>query len=332
MLAVRNLSKQYGHFHAVRNISFHANEGEVVGFLGPNGAGKTTTMRMITGFLPISAGEVSVDGISVRSGALEAKRRIGYLPELPPVYPELTVDEYLSFIGRLRQIKSSQRKDAIARACQKTALTDVRYRAIGHLSKGYRQRVGIAQAILHDPPLLILDEPTAGLDPRQILETRQLIGELAGKHTIILSTHILSEAAKTCHRVVVIHKGKLVAEDTPENLTRRLKPSDSLTLHVRGPVADVTAAVRALPGVLQAEHDSDRDGVGEWRLEVSGAPVREAIARCVVEKGWGLLQLSPLDLSLEEIFLSLTAAPAPAPPPSGAPPDAPTAKQPEVSA
>lgn len=315
MLEVRNLSKNYGPFHAVNNISFTANEGEVVGFLGPNGAGKTTTMRMITGYLPFSQGEVTVDGIKVRAGALEAKRRIGYLPELPPIYPELTVDEYLNFVGRLRKLKSKQRKDAIERACKKTALSDVRHRVLGHLSKGYRQRVGIAQAILHDPPLLILDEPTAGLDPRQILETRQLIGELAGKHTIILSTHILSEAARTCHRVVVINKGELVAEDTPENLTRRLKPTDTLTLQVRGPVEAVTAALRDIPGVLQVEHKHSRDGIGAWQLEANGAPVREVLARRIVENGWGLLELRPLELSLEEIFLSLTGTqPQPQPP------------------
>ncbi|MGH9487923.1 MAG: ABC transporter ATP-binding protein [Terriglobales bacterium] len=307
MLEVRNLSKRYGHFHAVKRISFNASDGEVVGFLGPNGAGKTTTMRMITGYLPVSEGEVTVDGIKLRSGALEAKRRIGYLPELPPIYPELTVDEYLQFVGRLRGIKSSQRKDAVERACKKTALSEVRSRVLGHLSKGYRQRVGIAQAILHDPPLLILDEPTAGLDPRQILETRQLIAELAGKHTIILSTHILSEAAKTCHRVVVINKGELVAEDTPENLTRRLKPTDTLSVQVRGPADAISAALRSVPGVLEVDAPQQRGGIGTWQVEANGMPVREAIARRVVENGWGLVELRPLELSLEEIFLSLTA-------------------------
>ncbi|MGH9476196.1 MAG: ABC transporter ATP-binding protein [Terriglobales bacterium] len=307
MLEVRNLSKHYGPFHAVKRISFTANAGEVVGFLGPNGAGKTTTMRMITGYLPISEGEAMVDGIPVRAGSIAAKRRIGYLPELPPIYPELTVDEYLHFVGRLRGMKSSRRKDAIERACKKTALTDVRSRVLGHLSKGYRQRVGIAQAILHDPPLLILDEPTAGLDPRQILETRQLIAELAGKHTIILSTHILSEAAKTCHRVVVINKGEVVAEDTPENLTRRLKPTDTLSVQVRGPAEAVTAALRAVPGVLLAEHTQQRDGIGAWQVEANGVPVREMMARRIIESGWGLVEMRPVELSLEEIFLSLTA-------------------------
>ncbi|MGH9412996.1 MAG: ABC transporter ATP-binding protein [Terriglobales bacterium] len=306
MLDVRNLSKNYGPFHAVKDISFTANDGEVVGFLGPNGAGKTTTMRMITGYLPISDGEVTVDGIKVRAGSIEAKRRIGYLPELPPIYPELTVDEYLTFVGRLRRLKSRQRKDAIERVCKKTALSDVRHRVLGHLSKGYRQRVGIAQAILHDPPLLILDEPTAGLDPLQIRETRQLIDELKGQHTIILSTHILAEAALTCQRVVVINKGQLVAEDTPHNLTRRLKPTDTLSLQVRGPVEAIAAALRDVPGVLQVELGQQHDGLGTWQLEANGAPVREAIARRIVESGWGLLELRPTELSLEEIFLSLT--------------------------
>ena len=306
MLEVRNLSKHYGPFHAVKEVSFTARPGEVVGFLGPNGAGKTTTMRMITGYLPIAAGEVTVDGINVRTHSLEARKRIGYLPEQPPIYPELTVDEYLNFVARLRRLKSRQRKDAIEQACRKTALTDVRYRVLGHLSKGYRQRVGIAQAILHDPPLLVLDEPTAGLDPRQILETRQLIRDLAGKHTVILSTHILPEAANTCHRVVIINKGQLVAEDTPENLTHRLKPTDTLILQVRGPVYQITAALQKLPGVLKVSSSHDKNGVGTWEIEAQGLAAREAIARCVVESGWGLVELKPMELSLEEIFLSLT--------------------------
>ncbi|MGH9478185.1 MAG: ATP-binding cassette domain-containing protein [Terriglobales bacterium] len=322
MLEVCHLSKDYGPFHAVQDVSFTARAGEVVGFLGPNGAGKTTTMRLITGYLPPTAGEVKVDGLTVRTNALEAKRRIGYLPELPPIYPELTVDEYLHFVGRLRRLPSRQRRDAVERACKRTALSDVRHRIIGHLSKGYRQRVGIAQAILHDPPLLILDEPTAGLDPRQIIETRQLIRELAGKHTVIISTHILSEAAANCERVVIINRGALVAVDTPENLTHRLKQTDSLTLQVRGPVEAVTAALANAPGVLKAAFRHDQKGVGVWELEVQNPAVREALARLVHEKGWGLVELRARDLSLEEIFLSLTGGDPAAQPQlqAGAPP------------
>lgn len=320
MLEVCQVSKDYGPFHAVSEVSFTAAAGEIVGFLGPNGAGKTTTMRLITGYLPPTRGEVKVDGLVVRTNALEAKRRIGYLPEIPPVYPELTVTEYLDFCARLRRIPGKQRREAVERACKRTALTDVRQRVIGHLSKGYRQRVGIAQAILHDPQLLVLDEPTAGLDPRQILETRQLIRELAGNHTVILSTHILSEAAATCERVVIINRGKLVAVDTPENLTHRLRHNDTLTLQVRGPQyndgndAAVTDVLKGIEGVLKAEFSHQRQGVGTWQLELAHAGVREEIARRIVGSGWGLVELRPAELSLEEIFLSLTGnQPEPAP-------------------
>jgi len=313
VLEVSHLSKDYGPFHAVQDISFSARAGEVLGFLGPNGAGKTTTMRLITGYLPPTAGEVKVDGIPVRTQPLAAKRKIGYLPELPPIYPELTVDEYLRFVGRLRRLPSRGLSTAVEDACRRTALTDVRHRVVGHLSKGYRQRVGIAQAILHDPPLLILDEPTAGLDPRQILETRQLIRELAGNHTVIISTHILSEAATTCERVVIINRGALVAVDTPENLTHRLKQTDTLEIQVRGPQLDVSAALSKIDGVLKVEFSHVQKEIGTWTVEARAVAVREQIARRVVENGWGLVELKPVELSLEEIFLSLTGAAAAAP-------------------
>lgn len=308
MLEVCQVSKDYGPFHAVSDVSFTASAGEIVGFLGPNGAGKTTTMRLITGYLPPTRGEVKVDGLVVRTNALEAKRRIGYLPEIPPVYPELTVKEYLDFCARLRRIPGKQRREAVERACQRTALADVRKRVIGHLSKGYRQRVGIAQAILHDPQLLVLDEPTAGLDPRQILETRQLIRELSGNHTVILSTHILPEASATCDRVVIINRGQLVAVDTPENLTHRIRHNDTLMLQVRGPREGVTALLTATEGVLKAEFSHLRQEIGTWQLELAAPAVREEIARRVVGSGWGLVELRPAELSLEEIFLSLTGS------------------------
>jgi ABC-2 type transport system ATP-binding protein len=230
LLDVNHLSKAYGPTLAVNDITFQARKGEVVGFLGPNGAGKTTTMRMITGYLPPSRGTVTVDGIPLRQDPIAAKRRIGYLPELPPLYPEFTVESYLQLVARLKKLPAGQRRPAVDRALERAALGPVRHRIIGRLSKGYRQRVGIAQAILNEPPLLILDEPTAGLDPRQILETRQLVRSLAGEHTIILSTHILAEAATTCERVIIINRGQLVAVDTPENLTHRLRTTDSLHL------------------------------------------------------------------------------------------------------
>lgn len=313
MLEVSHLSKQYGPFRAVDDISFNARKGEIVGFLGPNGAGKTTTMRMVTGYLPPTAGEVSVDGINLRQKPIEAKRHIGYLPELPPVYPEMTVTDYLQFVARLKRVPSRDVKRRVDRACERCALTDVRGRIIGRLSKGYRQRVGIAQAILHEPGLLILDEPTAGLDPRQIIETRQLIRGLAGEHTVILSTHILSEAANTCERVIIINRGKLVAIDSPENLTHRLKNTDTLLLEVKGPQEAVASALTAVPGVVRVTLLPAGPAADVLRLQVeaTGSDVRAALARAVVVGGWGLLELKPVELNLEEIFLSLTGGPAP---------------------
>ncbi len=307
MLDVNHISKSYGPTLAVDDITFQARKGEVLGFLGPNGAGKTTTMRMITGFLPPSRGAVTVDGIPMRQDPIAAKRRIGYLPELPPIYPEFTVESYLQFVARLKKIPAAQRRAAVDRALERAALGQVRKRIIGRLSKGYRQRVGIAQAILNEPPLLILDEPTAGLDPRRILETRQLVRSLAGEHTIILSTHILAEAATTCERVIIIHHGKLVAVDTPENLTHRLRTTDTVHLEARAPAAEAAAALRGLPGVLRVDPLGEHAGLARLEIECQNAQAREALARRVVEAGWALAELRPVELSLEEIFLSLTA-------------------------
>lgn len=312
MLEVQHLSKSYGPFRAVRDLNFSAQKGEILGFLGPNGAGKTTTMRMITGYLPPSEGQVKVDGIVLQDKPLEAKRRTGYLPELPPLYPELSVNDFLRFAAEIKKIPGNQIAGKVDRACQRCALTDVRHRIIGRLSKGYRQRVGLAQAILAEPPLLILDEPTAGLDPRQIIETRELIRGLSGEHTIILSTHILSEAANTCDRVLIIRRGQLVAADTPANLTHRLKKTDTLVLEVRGPAAAARAALAAVPGVTRVEAAAALPGApagapARLQVESEGADVREALARAIVSAGWGLLELKPLEVSLEEIFLSLTA-------------------------
>ncbi len=319
MLEVQHLSKSYGPFPAVSDLNFNAQKGEILGFLGPNGAGKTTTMRMITGYLPPSEGRVTVDGIVLQDQPLEAKRRTGYLPELPPVYPELTVEDYLRFVARLKRIPAREQAAKIDRACRRCALADVRHRIIGRLSKGYRQRVGIAQAILSEPPLLILDEPTAGLDPRQIIETRELIRGLAGEHTVILSTHILSEAATTCDRVLIIRRGRLVAADTPANLTHRLKKTDTLLLEIRGPAEAARAALAAVPGVARVELSAALPGAAadspaRLTVESQGGDIREALARAVVSAGWGLLELKPVEVSLEEIFLSLTDEPAAAEP------------------
>ncbi|MGH9540423.1 MAG: ABC transporter ATP-binding protein [Terriglobales bacterium] len=309
MLEVSHLSKQYGPARAVNDISFSAKKGEIVAFLGPNGAGKTTTMRMITGYLPPSAGEVRVEGVPLRQKPIQVKRRIGYLPELPPVYPEMTVSDYLRFVARLKQVPGRDIKARVERACERCALGDVRHRVIGRLSKGYRQRVGIAQAILHEPGLLILDEPTAGLDPRQSNETRELIRGLAGDHTVILSTHILSEAAQVCERVIIINRGELVAVDSPENLARRVKNTDTLVLEVKGPADRVSAALSAVPGVAAvAARPAVGGGIVHFQVEAKGADVRETLAHAVVAGGWGLLELKAVELSLEEIFLKLTAA------------------------
>ncbi len=312
MLEVEHLTRRYGPITAVDDISFQTRSGEILGFLGPNGAGKTTTMRMITGYLPPTAGEVRIEGVGLRRDPLAAKRKIGYLPELPPLYPELTVRDYLRFVARLRQVPAGERNHAVERAMERCALSDAGGRVIGRLSKGYRQRVGIAQAILHNPRLLIFDEPTAGLDPRQILETRQLIRSLAGDHTVILSTHILSEAAYTCQRVIIINRGKLVAVDSPENLTRRLKQTDTLLIELRGAGAAAQAAIAQLPGVSRAELMSEQDGIARLRVEGKDLATREAIARALVEGGYGLLELKQVELTLEEIFLSLTGSSLPA--------------------
>ncbi|HLK33672.1 MAG TPA: ABC transporter ATP-binding protein [Terriglobales bacterium] len=312
MLEVEHLTRRYGPITAVDDISFQTRSGEILGFLGPNGAGKTTTMRMITGYLPPTSGEVRIEGVGLRRDPLAAKRKIGYLPELPPLYPELTVRDYLRFVARLRQVPSRERKGAVDRALERCALKDVSERVIGRLSKGYRQRVGIAQAILHNPRLLIFDEPTAGLDPRQILETRQLIRGLAGDHTVILSTHILSEAANTCQRVIIINRGKLVAVDSPENLTRRVKQTDSLLIELRGSGVDAQAAIASLPGVVKVEVLGEQDGIARLRVESKDLATREAIARALVQAGYGLLELKQIELTLEEIFLSLTGSTLPA--------------------
>ena len=223
MIDVQHVTKRYGPLTAVDDLSFRVERGEILGFLGPNGAGKTTTMRILTGYLPATEGRVQVAGFDVFEQPTEAKRRTGYLPETPPLYPEMTVDEYLQFVARIKGVPASDRQAQIDSAMERTSIADMSDRYCGRLSKGYRQRVGLAQAILHNPDVLILDEPTAGLDPRQIIETRKLITDLAGDHTIILSTHILPEVSQTCQRVVIINRGRVVAVDTPDNLTARLQ-------------------------------------------------------------------------------------------------------------
>jgi len=313
VIEVQHVTKRYGPVAAVDDVSFRVEAGQILGFLGPNGAGKTTTMRVLTGYLPPTEGTATVAGFDVLEEPIEAKRRTGYLPESPPLYPDMTVREYLTFVARINGLAASVRRTRIDQAMERTSIGDVADRHCGKLSKGYRQRVGLAQAILHNPDVLILDEPTAGLDPKQIIETRELIKELAGDHTIILSTHILPEVAQTCERVVIINKGRVVAEDSPDNLTGRLHGAVTIQMQVDTAGADPTAALLAIPGVASVSvGEPGGDGrTIEVQSEQDG-DIRRELANAVVANGWGLLELRRARRSLEEIFLQLTTAEEPA--------------------
>ena len=309
MIEVQHLTKRYGRVTAVDDLTFRVERGEILGFLGPNGAGKTTTMRILTGYMPATEGKAVVAGFDVFEQPIEAKRRTGYLPETPPLYPDMTVREYLQFVARIKTkgMSSSERKNRVEESMRRTRVDDMATRHCGKLSKGYRQRVGLAQAILHNPEVLILDEPTAGLDPKQIIETRQLIKELAGTHTIVLSTHILPEVSQTCDRVVIINKGRVVAVDTPANLTSRLRGSETMYLQVDAAGADAAPALRAVAGVQNVSVAETNNGVVAYEISTDrGRDIRRELARTVVTHNWGLLELRPSRMSLEEIFLSLT--------------------------
>ena len=321
MIEVQHLTKRYGPTTAVDDVSFRVERGEVLGFLGPNGAGKTTTMRVLTGYMPPSEGKAIVAGYDVSDQPIEAKRRTGYLPETPPLYPEMTVLDYLAFVARIKGVPRGDRKARVNGVMERTRVSDVANRHCSKLSKGYRQRVGLAQALLHNPEVLILDEPTAGLDPKQIIETRELINGLGGDHTVILSTHILPEVSQTCHRVVIINKGRVVAVDTPEGLTSRLSGSETLYVQVDAPGADVKQALEAIPGITRVAPADARGSLAGFEVNSeTGRDVRRELAAAIVRQGWGLLELRPLRMSLEEIFLHLTtedvAAPAPDSPPT----------------
>ena len=309
MIKVEGLTKRYGRTTAVRNISFEVEKGEIVGFLGPNGAGKTTTMRILTGFLPPTEGTASVDGMDVQEQPIEVKRRIGYLQESPPVYPEMTVWDYLEFVARLKGIASTDVAGRVDSVIDRCSIGGVRSKLNGQLSKGYRQRVGLAQALIHNPDVLILDEPTAGLDPKQIIEVRELIRELGGEHTIILSTHILPEVSTTCGRVIIINEGKIEASDTPENLTARLQGHDSIWVEVDGPAEEVEAKIQGIQGVENVSRKTGQAGRSAWEVETGKDPaIRTELARAVIESGWGLYEVRSVGLSLEDIFLKLTGA------------------------
>jgi ABC-2 type transport system ATP-binding protein len=309
MITVHNLTKRYAAKTAIEGMSFKVEKGEILGFLGPNGAGKTTTMRIITGYMPASDGTVEVDGFDVFEKPLEVRRRIGYLPESPPLYTEMTVTGYLRFVAKIKGVSRANIPDDVARVMEKASITDVKDRIIGKLSKGYKQRVGLAQALLNDPPILILDEPTIGLDPKQIHEVRELIKDLAGKHTTVLSTHILPEVEQTCNRVVIIDKGKIVAVDTPENLRFQLQGADRIYVEVEGPARDVIAKLKTLPGVMDVRAVAESDGRSRFQVESQlKKDIRKELARTIVQSGWGLLELNTVTMSLEDIFLKLTTA------------------------
>jgi ABC-2 type transport system ATP-binding protein len=307
MLEVEKLTKYYGKKLAISDVSFEVKKGEILGLLGPNAAGKTTTMRIITGFMPPDRGKVTVDGLEVQSHLREVRRKIGYLPENVSLYLELRTSAYLFFMAEIKGIPKRKRKSAVEEALEKSKTTEVRNQIIGRLSRGYRQRVGLAQALIHNPEVLILDEPTLGLDPRQIIETRELIKSLGGSHTIILSTHILPEVSMVCGRVVIIDEGKVSAEGTPEALTQRLRSYSKISLGVRGPVEEILLEIKQIDGVVNAEVESASEERTQIIVELQKEKdVREQIARRIVEKGFGLLEIKPQEMSLEEIFLKLT--------------------------
>jgi len=307
LIEVQHLTKRYGPFTAVDDVTFRVEAGEILGFLGPNGAGKTTTMRIITGYMPATEGKVIVAGHDVFEAPIEAKKRTGYLPETPPLYPDMTVRDYLTFVARIKGVAGREVRGRVDDVMKRTHVADMASRHCAKLSKGYRQRVGLAQALINNPDVLILDEPTAGLDPKQIIETRQLIKELGGSHTTVLSTHILPEVSQTCHRVVIISKGRVVAVDTPENLTARLRGSETMFLQVAATGGDVEPALAGIPGVTRVAVTPSGDGtLGVEVDSAHGHDVRRDLAAAVVGRGWGLLELRPMRMSLEDIFLHLT--------------------------
>lgn len=301
MIQVNGLTKDYGARRAVDNLTFEARQGEILGFLGPNGAGKTTTMRVLAGYLPPTAGEASVAGYDIISESLEVRRRVGYLPETVPLYNDMTVFDYLKFMADLRHLPNAD--DRVDDALEMVGLTERADGYIGNLSKGMRQRLGLAQSLLHRPEVLILDEPTIGLDPGQVVEIRSVIREIGKERTVLLSTHILSEAQQMCDRVVIINKGRIVAEDSPENLQARLSGAQRVSLRVRGEADELAAKVAAIKGVQEAK--AMPDGTLEFQ-HAPGEDVRPEVAKAVIKAGYDLLEMRPVGMSLEEIFLELT--------------------------
>lgn len=308
MLEVKHLTKSFGNMRAVDDVSFTVERGQILGFLGPNGAGKSTTMNMITGYLASTSGTAIIDGVDILKDPVKAKAKIGYLPERPPLYLDMTVREYLNFMYELKLVKLP-RKEHLTEICQRVQISDVYDRLIKNLSKGYRQRIGIAQALLGNPDLLILDEPTVGLDPKQIIDIRSLIKTLGQKQTVILSSHILPEVQAVCDRVIVINKGKLVADDTPEHLAQAMSSDHKLIVRIDGPQQEVLELLQNLPGMLEVQNLGEREtNVFEFRLETTREmDIRRELFHRLAEKGWPLLASRSTGLSLEEIFLTLTS-------------------------
>ena len=312
MIQVQDLTKYYGPYRAVSDISFTVNDGEIVGFLGPNGAGKTTTMRITTGYIPPTFGTVTVDNFDVSKDSLQVRRRIGYLPETVPLYTDMTPREYLNYMGKLRGMKDGRSREArVDDVMEVTGVDNVASRLIGKLSRGYRQRVGIAQAMLHNPDVLILDEPTVGLDPRQIIEVRELIRELGKSHTIILSTHILPEVSMLCNRVIIINRGRIAVDDTLNSLEQQMASNDTLEVALSAPVTAAQSLLASVAGVqsVEALPPAVGDGPGVIRFRVSGLPDsdhRAAIAHAVLSGGYDLLELKSQRLTLEDIFVNIT--------------------------
>jgi ABC-2 type transport system ATP-binding protein len=307
MIEVEQLSKTYGPIKAIEDVSFVVEKGEILGFLGPNGAGKSTTMRILTCFMPPTSGTARVAGYDIFKDSLQVRRRIGYVPENAPLYTDMPVVSFLKFVAEVKGLSRRDRLRQVGQVMDDCGIKDVQHRYIGKLSKGYRQRVALAQALLGNPDVLILDEPTIGLDPRQIIDIRQLIKGLAGQKTVILSTHILPEVSMTCQRVIIINRGRLVAVDTPENLTTKLQTSSRLLVRVEGPATDVVRALGAVSGVQTVKEDGSSPGqVVTCIIESKkDRDVRKDVAAAVVGQKWGLLELRPVDLTLEDVFVRL---------------------------
>ena len=308
MIEVQNLTKRYGPVTAVRDVSFHVAPGEIVGFLGPNGAGKTTTMRILACFMPATGGSARVAGYDVFTQSMEVRRRIGYLPENVPLYSDMRVEPYLDFVAEVKGVPRAARRRQVGEAMERCLIADVRNRLIGTLSKGYRQRVGIAQAIVNDPHVLILDEPTIGLDPKQITEIRSLIKSLAGAHTVILSTHILPEVSMVCSGVIIIHKGAIVAQGPIDTLVEQFFPTARVEVHIVGPAAGVRDGMRRIAGVLEVQEGTAADGVGTYVVEAPrGRDVRAEIFQLAAQQKWELRELRRVGMTLEEVFIRVVA-------------------------